>query len=83
MTPIQSSLVLGKPRFVATDLQQLAKEQGALSAWQKAYERHGISAPNSIAGDFAVAMQTADGGELPSVFRLPTRRHYAANSCSC
>ena len=21
--------------------------------------------------------------ELPSVFRLPTRRHYAANSCSC
>ncbi|MBK7023788.1 MAG: hypothetical protein IPH41_09865 [Sulfuritalea sp.] len=22
-------------------------------------------------------------GELPSVFRLPTQRHYAANCCSC
>jgi hypothetical protein len=21
--------------------------------------------------------------ELPSVFRLPTQRHYAANCCSC
>ncbi|MDP2811767.1 MAG: hypothetical protein Q8O34_16640 [Rhodocyclaceae bacterium] len=27
--------------------------------------------------------QSADQSELPSVFRLPTRWHYAANCCSC
>lgn len=73
MTPIQTPLVLGKPRFLDTDLQQLANDQGALSAWQKAYERHGIKAPQSIAGDFAVAMQTADGAVFMAVDRFAIR----------
>jgi hypothetical protein len=30
-----------------------------------------------------VVLQGNGRYELPSVFRLPTRRHYAANSCSC
>jgi hypothetical protein len=31
----------------------------------------------------SVGMEGHQYVELPSVFRLPTRRHYAANSCSC
>lgn len=29
------------------------------------------------------AMQSFANSELPSVFRLPTQRHYAANCCVC
>lgn len=73
MTPNQTSLVLGKPRFLDADLQQLAENQGALSAWRKAYERHSTSAPDSIAGDFAVAMQTADGAVFMAVDKFAIR----------
>ncbi|MFN4341490.1 MAG: asparagine synthetase B family protein [Azonexus sp.] len=73
MTLTPSPLVLGKPRFLATDLQQLAEEHGALRAWQKAYECHGVSAPNSIAGDFAIAMQTTDGAVFMAVDRFAIR----------
>ena len=73
MTPNQTSLVLGKPRFLDTDLQQLANVQGPLSAWQKAYERHSTSAPDSVAGDFAVALRAADGAVFMAVDRFAIR----------
>lgn len=73
MTSIQTSLVLGKPRFLDTDLQQIAASQGVLIAWEKAFERHKTNAPNTVAGDFAVAMQTASGTVFMAVDRFAIR----------
>ena len=69
----QSSLVLGKPRFLDADLQQLAAAEGVVAAWKKGFERHKTNAPNSVAGDFAVAVQTADDGVFMAVDRFATR----------
>ncbi|UCV26673.1 asparagine synthetase B family protein [Ferribacterium limneticum] len=73
MTSIQTCLVLGKPRFRDTDIQQVATNQGVLSAWQNAFERHKTEAPNTVAGDFAVAMQTAAGTVFMAVDRFAIR----------
>ena len=70
MTSSQTSLVLGKPRFLDNGLQQLATSEGALSAWKKAFERENANAPNTVAGDFAVAMQTTDGAVFMAVDRF-------------
>lgn len=73
MTSTQSSLVIGKPRFLDMDLQQIATNQGTVNAWRKAFERHKTDAPNSVAGDFAVAMQATDGTVFMAVDRFAIR----------
>lgn len=73
MESSQSNLVLGKPRFLDADLQQLAAAEGVVAAWRKGFERHKTNAPNSVAGDFAVAVQTADDGVFMAVDRFATR----------
>lgn len=73
MTSSQPSLVLGKPRFLDTDIQHLAANQGALSAWQKAFECHKTNAPRRVAGDFAVAVQSTDGSVFMAVDRFAIR----------
>ena len=69
----QSGLVIGKPRFLDADLQKLAVAEGVLAAWKIAFERHGTNAPNLVAGDFAVAVRTADDGVFMAVDRFATR----------
>lgn len=73
MTSIRSSLVLGKLRFLEADLQQMAVNQGELSAWENAFERHKTNAPNRVAGDFAVAIQMAGGAVFMAVDRFAIR----------
>lgn len=73
MTSSPTSLVLGKPRFLDADLQQLATSQGASNAWLQAFERHGTQAPKSVAGDFAVAIERPDGSVFMAVDKFAVR----------
>ncbi|PKO35775.1 MAG: asparagine synthase [Betaproteobacteria bacterium HGW-Betaproteobacteria-7] len=73
MTPSSNSLIIGKPRFLDEDLEKLAASQGALAAWQAAYGRYGIQTPNHVAGDYAIAFQTPDGGVFMAVDKFAVR----------
>lgn len=68
-----SSLALGKPRFLDADLQQIAINQGALNAWQNAFDRYDTDAPNAVAGDFAIAIRRDDGSVFMAVDRFAIR----------
>jgi asparagine synthase (glutamine-hydrolysing) len=54
-------LCAGHPRFLDTDLAELARAKGVAAAWREAFARHGTAAPTRAAGDFAVAV--GDRGE--------------------
>jgi asparagine synthase (glutamine-hydrolysing) len=69
MTPTEH-LCLGQPRFQADALTAIATQEGNLAAWLKAFTLHGTQAPNTVSGDFAVAIETHDGRTFLAVDRF-------------
>ena len=74
MTEQQSaSWALGSPRFADSQLAALARQEGALAAWQAAFARHGADAARDVHGDFAVGLQDAAGRIFLAVDRFAIR----------
>ena len=65
-----ANLEIGNPRFLDKDIEQIATAQNTLAAWKKLFERLYINAPNSVAGDFAVAIESLDGTVFMAVDRF-------------
>ncbi len=63
-------LCLGQPRFADSDLAAIAAQEGVAAAWRQAFEKHGSSAPARVSGDFAVAMELADGRVFLAIDRF-------------
>ena len=53
-------IVLGQPRFSDPALAEIARNQGPLAAWQRAFERDGAKAAAGVRGSFAVAFFDAE-----------------------
>lgn len=60
-------LSLGHPRFKDSEFAALAASEGDLAAWQQAYARHGTQAPAQVGNDFAVAIDTPNGGSFLAI----------------
>lgn len=73
MSSCPTGLVLGEPRFLRDDLQQIAASQSLLAAWHEAYESSGTSAPKAVAGGFAVALELSDGSCFLAVDKFAIR----------
>ena len=73
MTTTVDSLALGKPRFNAPLLNQMASRNGNLAAWRKAFEQTGRNAPAEVVGDFAIALREPDGRTFLAVDRFAIR----------
>jgi asparagine synthase (glutamine-hydrolysing) len=65
-----ANLEIGNPRFLDKDIEQIATAQNTLTAWKQLFERFSINAPNSVAGDFAVAIESLDGTVFMAVDRF-------------
>lgn len=65
-----SSLYFGKPRFKDNDLAAIATREGYFAAWRLAFARYGTQAPQHVANDFAVALNTPSGGTFLAVDRF-------------
>ncbi|UCV17307.1 asparagine synthetase B family protein [Ferribacterium limneticum] len=65
-----SGLALGTAHFKDGALAALAVRDGALVAWQEAYARYGTAAPAHVAGDFAVVLETREGGRFVAIDRF-------------
>ena len=63
-------LCLGQPRFADGDLAAIAAREGIPAAWRRAFEAYGAGAPARVAGDFAVAMELADGRSFLAIDRF-------------
>jgi asparagine synthase (glutamine-hydrolysing) len=81
MTQLQ--LCLGKPRFADSELAAIAARDGVPAAWRQAFEKFGASAPTRATGDFAVAMELADGRSFLAIdrFAIQTLCYRVANDC--
>jgi hypothetical protein len=66
-------LARGEPRFQGTSLSELARRKGAAAAWMQAFAQDGERAPAQVAGDFSVAVATADGTVHLAVDRFAIR----------
>ena len=64
------SLLAGKPRFSDSDLIKTAAQEGDESAWRMAFKRFGAKAPQSVAGDFAIALREPNGTVFLAVDRF-------------
>lgn len=73
MTANQNNLVIGKPCFIDDDLKIIAATQGVLVAWQVAYSRYGVRAPNHVVGDYAVAFRTPNGSLFMAIDKFAIR----------
>ena len=69
----QANIALGKPRFEDAELTQIARSRGDLAAWERAYERLGPNAAQSVAGEFALGLARADGEVFLAVDRFAIR----------
>lgn len=63
-------LCLGQPRFADSDLAAVAARDGVPVAWRRAFEKYGATAPARVSGDFAVAMELADGRSFLAIDRF-------------
>jgi asparagine synthase (glutamine-hydrolysing) len=57
LTAPGAMFAVGSPRFMESDLAELAARDGAGPAWVAAFERHDGMAPMHVHGDFAVAVR--------------------------
>ncbi len=69
----QISFCNGKPRFGSKALKAKAAEQGELNAWLEAFRSQGVKAPNSVQGDFSVAIFEPNGRSFIAVDRFSIR----------
>ena len=65
-----STLTLGHPRFGDNALADIAKREGDLAAWRRAFREHGADAPARVTGDFAVAVELDDGRVFIAIDRF-------------
>jgi asparagine synthase (glutamine-hydrolysing) len=63
----------GHPRFQSDQLKQKAVAQGDLLAWLDAFRAEGVNAPNSVRGDFSVAIFEPNGRSFIAVDRFSIR----------
>lgn len=61
-TVSSSPFISGAVRFKDAALQHIARDRGDLVAWSEAFRRAGADAPQTVSGDFAVAIPTPSGG---------------------
>lgn len=73
MTSNTDYLVLGKPRFNTPILMQTATREGALAAWVEAFRAKGVNAPETVSGDFAIAIKEPDGRTFLAIDRFAMR----------
>ncbi|EKD97584.1 MAG: hypothetical protein ACD_23C00852G0006, partial [uncultured bacterium] len=70
---ISPALAVGKPRFANAQLAKILQEEGALSAWRQAFKSAGVSAPETVSGDFSVAFREQDGKTFLAIDRFAIR----------
>lgn len=70
---ILPALAVGKPRFANAQLAKILQEEGALSAWRQAFKSAGVSAPETVSGDFSVAFREQDGKTFLAIDRFAIR----------
>ena len=70
MTAPDTSLALGSPKFSDSRLAELARAQGALSAWTEAFAKNSVQAARGVAGDFSVALRDSSGRVFLAVDRF-------------
>ncbi|MBK7765983.1 MAG: asparagine synthase, partial [Sulfuritalea sp.] len=63
-------LCLGHPVFKDSDVAAVAAREGVPAAWRQAFEKYGTTAPARVSGDFAVAMELADGRSFLAIDRF-------------
>ena len=73
MTQKTDSITLGKPRFNDSALIKAAAQEGDESAWRMAFKRFAAKAPESVAGDFAVALREPNGTVFLAIDRFAIR----------
>lgn len=73
MTKNTDCLVLGKPRFKDSSLQQTAAREGIEAAWRQAIQLSGSKSPEGVSGDFAVALREPNGKVFLAVDRFAVR----------
>ena len=60
----------GSPKFPDSNLQELAKQNGSLAAWQQAFARQGAAAAQHVTGSFAVGLRDPAGRVFLAVDRF-------------
>ena len=73
MTSNSNFIVLGKPRFNDSTLEQIAIQEGVEVAWSQAFLLLGTKAPGQVAGDFSVAIRLPDGKTFMAIDRFAIR----------
>jgi asparagine synthase (glutamine-hydrolysing) len=66
-------IAVGKPRFSDAALARTLSQEGTLAAWLQAFQTHGAKAPETVSGDFAVALREADGRTFLAIDRFAIR----------
>lgn len=54
--PMTTSFCSGRHQFENGLLQRIAHDQGGVAAWTEAFKYSGVDAPNTIKGDFSIAL---------------------------
>ena len=70
MTSNTHSFVLGKPRFNDSSLAKTLAAEGVEAAWRKSFQLYGSKAPESVSGDFSVALRASSGTVFLAVDRF-------------
>ena len=73
MTPNTDCLVLGLPRFNDSSLEKTLLAEGVEAAWRKSFQLFGSKAPESVSGDFSVALRMSNGIVFLAVDRFAIR----------
>lgn len=73
MTSNTDCLFLGKPRFNDSALMQTAAREGALAAWLQAFRAKGVKSPETVSGDFAIAIKEPNGRTFLAIDRFAIR----------
>jgi len=68
-----TSLALGRPRFADVDLERIARSEGSLAAWERAYDHLGTDMAKVVSGEFAIGLVRADGETFLAVDRFAIR----------
>ena len=63
-------LLIGHPRFIDTELGQIAEREGQHRAWQILFSQPRFDLATCVAGDFAVAVRLPDGSVAMAVDRF-------------
>lgn len=73
MPAIDQGIAIGSPRFRAPQLAALARDDGALAAFQQACAQHPVEAIAQVEGDFAVALRLPGERTFLAVDRFAVR----------